>query len=273
MTLKMICASHGYDLSTSRQEIPDELSDEDAGDTLSAVPPSATPEGSFLVGRTIGEEGHITNWYVRPRNPPPAPASPSARFATPDAVAAELWRHLPRHHDIWKSVETHTAPPLWLYEAMDKALTLLPATPSSLTPDEREYLLSRVTSELADYSGDQRHMTKHEAERMELLRGLADKLRGGVAPVAAEVVRLTVAEVTEAATRYTKREGTDFIGRMDEAFGEIVGCLEGGEVPADMLEEYRSAASDLAALALAQTIMADEQIAALRAAGEAANGG
>lgn len=47
------------------------------------------------------------------------PASPLSRFATPDHVVAEMWKHTP------KPADAPDAAPLWLYEAMDKALSIL----------------------------------------------------------------------------------------------------------------------------------------------------
>jgi hypothetical protein len=73
-------------------------------------------------------------------------------------------------------------------------------------------------------------------------------------------------EALEAASRYTKREGTDFIGRINEAAGEVVGCLDDGEeVPDDMLDELERSLAAGGALLKVWTARKDAEARATQA--------
>lgn len=156
--LKMVAASHGYDANYIRQDAPYFLADASHGDILAAVTaPTDVPDDAVLIGRTVDEDG-ISNWYVRPKVTPPAPAPgaqgvtvPHAalehdrqgvtalrqqvaelkalvagRITAPDAVVAKVWECLPKTPLTWEDVDP-SSPPIWLYEIMDEALALLPA--------------------------------------------------------------------------------------------------------------------------------------------------
>ncbi|MBP2301524.1 hypothetical protein [Azospirillum picis] len=85
LTMKMVAASHGYDMRYVQQEVPDDLADTDPAEILAAIaPPTDAPVDGILVGRTMDEDG-VFNWYAWNRRaaPSPAPAAPSV--AQPEA--------------------------------------------------------------------------------------------------------------------------------------------------------------------------------------------
>ena len=78
-----------------------------------------------------------------------------------------------------------------------------------------------------------------------------------------EPVNPALEEIAAAAVRYTKRENTDFIGQMNQALAVAEAaaetCLAEGGVTRNGLAEYRDSMADLAALALAQVMLADQR--------------
>ncbi|CAO3358701.1 Lar family restriction alleviation protein [Azospirillum palustre] len=85
-------------------------------------------EGRYYDDEEAGQRDAIAAWNRR-ATPAALSASPAPaeRFATPDHVVAAMWGALPRNPAVWDdALKTDTAP-IWLYEAMDKALTGLTA--------------------------------------------------------------------------------------------------------------------------------------------------
>ena len=66
-------------------------------------------------------------------------------------------------------------------------------------------------------------------------------------------------QVRKSATNYVDREMVDFIGRMNGAFADVENCCPDGSIEPGREDEYREAMVELAALALAQIEIMDEQ--------------